>query len=712
MANTNIGSAYVQIIPDTKGFGSKLKDDIGAPLQKQSKESGDEFGGGLSSGILGKLKWGAIFAGAVVAAKQVGTAAAQTIGNAFNNYSNYEQLVGGIDTLFKGASEKVQGFAANAYKTAGMDANAYMENVTAFSASLIQGLGGDTDKAADVANRAMSDMSDNANKMGTSIESITQTYQSLARGNYAMLDNLKLGYGGTKSELQRLIADSSKMTDVQKELGVSVDSSSMSFDNIINAISVMQSHLGITGTTAKEASSTIEGSFTMVKASWQNLLTELGKEDGDVSGKFSEFGDSLATAVSNAAPRILEIIGNLLTQIPQKVPALMAQVFESVRSSMQGTLLGDILNWFSEVGAKIQEFMDAFGIKETIDAIADAFGRLTEGMGAAFGEGAQASISPIAAIIAGIAKAVLTVIQVVIEIANVVKPIIGAIIAVIKGIVTVIITVVKTIISVITGIVTTAINVGKAIGDFAAAIPEFFASIPEKIAGFFSSVFDFITAPFTAAVDFISGIPDQIIGFFKSLPTKIATLFLQIQKNNIKTWLTVINFVKTIPARIVAFFRGIGGKIVSAFGNLRSLIGSKFTGVVNFVKSIPGKILAFFKGIGSKLSGFFGSFKIKLPHFSITPAGWKISDLLKGKIPKLGIQWYAQGGIFDSPSIIGVGEAGREAVVPLDRLPDLLGDDVRGGGIVINLNYNKDEDATQITRDIARQLKLYGYAAG
>ena len=195
---------------------------------------------------------------AVVGAKLVGVGK-----QAFDLYASYEQAVGGVDTLFKGASSTVQKYAAEAYKTAGVDANTYMSQVTSFSASLISSLGGDTAKAAELGNTAMIDMSDNANKMGTSIESIQQTYQSLARGNYAMLDNLKLGYGGTKTEMERLIADANKVRAANGEMAnLSIDS----FADVVTAIHTMQTEMDITGTTSKEAATTIEGSINSMKA--------------------------------------------------------------------------------------------------------------------------------------------------------------------------------------------------------------------------------------------------------------------------------------------------------------------------------------------------------------------------------------------------------------------------------------------------------------
>lgn len=242
-------------------------------------------------------------------ASKIGVASVVSLGTvAVKAFSEYEQLVGGVDTLFKQSSQRVQQYAENAYKTAGMSANDYMANATAFSASLISALGGDTAKAAEYANTAMISMSDNANKMGTDIDSIVATYQSLSRGNMAMLDNLKLGYGGTKAELERLIADAASYTDVQKEMGLTVDASSMSFDNIVNAIAVVQGHLGIAGATAKEASTTIEGSFLSMKAAAKNFMVSLVDDNASVEDSFDTMKETAITFVDNVAPKIMEFL--------------------------------------------------------------------------------------------------------------------------------------------------------------------------------------------------------------------------------------------------------------------------------------------------------------------------------------------------------------------------------------------------------------------
>lgn len=258
---------------------------------------------------------GAALSGLATAATAVGAALAAAIGGGVKAYSNWEQLVGGVDTLFKEASATVQANADKAYMTAGVSANRYMEQVTSFSASLIQSLGGDTQKAAEVADMAIRDMSDNANKMGTDIQTVQETYQSLARGNYAMLDNLKLGYGGTKSEMERLIAKANELKAANGEAGdLAIDS----YADIVEAIHLVQGEMGITGTTAKEASTTIEGSVNSAKAAFSNWVAALGKDGADMAALTDQLVESVATAAGNVVPRIGQIADTFFQTLTER----------------------------------------------------------------------------------------------------------------------------------------------------------------------------------------------------------------------------------------------------------------------------------------------------------------------------------------------------------------------------------------------------------
>lgn len=338
----SVGSAASGVFSGLSGVASSVASRMAGALK-----SGADTAWNAISSMSGKAV-GALKGVATVGLAGVGTAVAALAGvgkSALDAYATYEQAVGGVDTLFKGASGTVQKYAAEAYRTAGVSANEYMTQVTSFSASLISSLGGDTAKAAELGNTAMIDMSDNANKMGTDIETIQQTYQSLARGNYAMLDNLKLGYGGTKSEMERLIQDANKVKQANGEMGdLSIDK----FSDVVQAIHIMQQQMGITGTTAKEAATTIEGSVGMMKAAWQNWLAELGKDNADINGLTKQLVDSVSTVIQNVGPRIAQIITGITAALPQlfsslgsTLPALVMQILPPVLGALGqlGTML-------------------------------------------------------------------------------------------------------------------------------------------------------------------------------------------------------------------------------------------------------------------------------------------------------------------------------------------------------------------------------------
>lgn len=312
-------------------------------LGNETKKAGnatDETSGKFSK--LGEVAKGA----AKVALAAVGATAAAVgalVKQAVESYAEYEQLVGGVDTLFGSASAEVQKKADNAYKTAGMSANEYMETVTGFSASLIQSLGGDTEKAAKYADMAITDMSDNANKMGTDMSLIQNAYQGFAKQNYTMLDNLKLGYGGTKEEMERLLEDASKISGIKYDIS--------SYADIVDAIHVVQTEMGITGTTAKEASTTIQGSISSMKSAWQNLLTGLADENADLDVLVTNMIESVGTVVENVLPKIsvaaegiVSIIQNLIPQIPPLIEQLLPPLLDGALSLIQGlvTILPEI----------------------------------------------------------------------------------------------------------------------------------------------------------------------------------------------------------------------------------------------------------------------------------------------------------------------------------------------------------------------------------
>lgn len=287
--------------------------------------------------------------------------------------ADIEQSIGGVETLFKDSAGAVVMNATQAFETVGVSANEYMEQVTSFSASLLQSLGGDTAQAASYADRAMRDMADNANKFGTDIESIQYTYQGFAKANYTMLDNLKLGYGGTKEEMQRLISDASKMTDVQEQLGITVDGTSMSFANIVDAISVVQAHLGVMGTTSKEASTTIWGSFSQMKASAIDFAASLGQENAAIEVTFNNMYQSAVTFANNVKGALQNVWDNLpLTEYQKTLIATVA-------------VAGPVLSVLGRIGGAIGNITEGFGgLLKHIGSLASGFGGLISSAGGLF----------------------------------------------------------------------------------------------------------------------------------------------------------------------------------------------------------------------------------------------------------------------------------------------------------------------------------------
>lgn len=314
-----LGKAYVQIVPSARG----ISDGIAKAVVPESAKAGHTAGVSLGSKL-------AKAASAAIAAAGIGKAIAASISEG----GKLQQSIGGVETLFKSSAGTVKKYAQEAYRTTGVSANTYMENVTSFAASLVSSLGGNTKKAAKLANTAMTDMGDNANKMGTDMDLITQTYQSLARGNYAMLDNLKLGYGGTKSEMERLMRDAEKLTGEHYTVG--------DFADTVKAIHAVQEHLGITGTTAKEAATTLEGSFNSMKASFQDVLGNLSDGELDITPSLN----ALATTTSNFLfNNFLPMVGRVFKNLPGAIGTFIQAAAPNVKKGIQGL--------FSNLGIKI-----------------------------------------------------------------------------------------------------------------------------------------------------------------------------------------------------------------------------------------------------------------------------------------------------------------------------------------------------------------------
>lgn len=379
-----VAQAYIQIMPSTKNFGSTLKGDINPEVNKTGKSAGSSFSSGFKK-ALGITT--AVVAAAAAATGKLTMAAIEAFGE-------YEQLTGGVEKLF-GAfdAETVISNASEAFKTAGMSANEYLETVTNFSASLIGSLEGDTQAAVDYADMAIKDMSDNANVFGTDMASIQNAYQGFAKQNYTMLDNLKLGYGGTKSEMERLIADANRVKVANGEMAdLSIDS----FADIVEAIHIMQGEMNISGTTAAEASTTIQGSINSMKAAWENLLIGLAAGDQNIGtlmsnlfetifGVEDETGNRVGGVVNNILPRVSAVLSALSTEVRTYLPQIMAyipQILEEVlpdliqnATALVTAFVGELPNIINVVVQQLPLLLSSIG-----DALIQGFNSLTENL--------------------------------------------------------------------------------------------------------------------------------------------------------------------------------------------------------------------------------------------------------------------------------------------------------------------------------------------
>lgn len=315
---TDLGKAYIQIMPSAKG----IKGSIEKELNGEAGNAGSSAGNLITSKIKGAITLAGIGA---------------ALGAALNEGGKLQQSLGGVETLFKNSADTVKQYASQAFQSAGVSANEYMENVTSFSASLINSLGGDTAAAAELANTAMIDMSDNANKMGTDMELIQQTYQSLARGNYEMLDNLKLGYGGTKTEMERLMKDAEKLTGEHYTVG--------DFADTVKAIHVVQESMGITGTTAKEAATTLQGSFSSMVAAAKDFVGNLAL-GMDISGPLTNLATTASTFLFG---NLLPLLGNILAALPEAIITAVQVAGPLLITNLQ-TLITSIVNYFTVNG--------------------------------------------------------------------------------------------------------------------------------------------------------------------------------------------------------------------------------------------------------------------------------------------------------------------------------------------------------------------------
>ena len=388
MAET-VGEVRIGLVFD----GEKLKAST-AQAEKEVEKAGSSIAS--KARTVGKFAAGAFIAAAGAAT----TAVIGVTKKAFDAYGEFEQLAGGAETLFKDSSDIVLANAQNAFKTAQMSANSYLDTVTSFSASLLQSLGGDTKKAAEVADSAIIDMADNANKMGTSIESIQNAYQGFAKGNFTMLDNLKLGYGGTRGEMERLLKDAEKISGIKYDIS--------SFADMTRAIHVVQKEMGILGTSAKEGSKTVQGSIATMKGAWQNFLTALGDPKGDVDKAMNDLMSSFEAVLDNAIPLLGRILQKIVQALPKIIDAIVKELPNLIKLLLPALIKAAVqiaiqlvLHLPEIVMAVIEGLVQTFS--DLLGPVGETIGQFFNGVWEAMQIGAQAAWEGICNIFKGIA---------------------------------------------------------------------------------------------------------------------------------------------------------------------------------------------------------------------------------------------------------------------------------------------------------------------
>lgn len=598
----SLAQAYVQIIPTTKGIKGNLQKELDNAGGTAGKSAGGRFAGSFKN---------------IVGAAAIGTAVAAGITKSIKEGAALEQSMGGIETLFKSASNTVIKNADNAFKTAGISANSYMEQATSFSASLLQSLDGDTRKAAKYADMAIIDMSDNANKMGTNIEDIQNAYQGFAKQNYTMLDNLKLGYGGTKIEMERLLADASKIS------GQKYDISNLS--EVYEAIHVIQGDLDITGTSAKEAATTLSGSFSAMKAAADNFLGNLalGRNIG------SSMQGMASTASTFLFDNLVPAIGRILTSLPTAIGTFIKkgvpQFLTAGKEMMDGIAKG-----FGNSGDLIKKALsgmtDLSGmIGKAAPGLVDTGMKLLQNLAQGIADGLPAFIKSIPEIISNFANA---------AIKNGPKLIRGGLL------------IIKTL----------AVGIIKAIPVLIKTLPQMFKACLAmwKSLNWVNLGKQALTAIRNGISNGIGALASIVKGKFNAVKTAIIQPITAARA-------ILSNIVGAIKSRLS--FSGLSASVSKTFSAIKSKITAPISSALSTIRSVISKIKKIFPlRLGKIFSG------IKLPHFSISGGKipWGIGG--KGKKPSISVEWYKKGGIFNDPSVIGVGEAGSEAVVPLGTL--------------------------------------------
>lgn len=665
---------YAKITLDTSGY-----------------ENGLDNASGKASGFADKLKSGLATAAKVGAAAltAAATGMAALTKASIDQYAEYEQLVGGVDTLFKTASDKVQEYAANAYKTAGMSANEYMDTVTSFSASLLQSLGGDTEKAAQKADQAITDMADNANKMGTGMEMIQNAYQGFAKQNYTMLDNLKLGYGGTKEEMERLLADAEKLSGQKFDIS--------SYSDIVDAIHVVQTEMGITGTTAKEAASTIQGSVSAAKSAWSNLITGIAADNADLDTLIGNFVSSVETAAGNIIPRVSVMLGGISQLVTSASTTIIPMVITTITDNLPALLQAAV----ALVGALGQGIIDS--LPAITQAAIDILFFLANGL-----------IENLPTLIDGIVQVTLTIVQMltspdfltqlietaILLIMTLAQGLIDAIPQLIAAVPMIIGNLLAAIIVELPNIIQMGIDLLFALIDgIIKCIPELVAAVPTLIIAFVNGIVNNLDKIILAAPQIIVSLITGIIGAIPELIAAVPRVIAAIAD-------TIRNYDWGGIGRNIV--QGLKDGIAGMWDNIKDWFNEKVNSLVGGVKRIlgihsPSKVFAgiggfMAEGLGEGFSDEFAAVKNDIEGSMNFDAGTITADA--------NISRNYTSGSYGAASTSGGGDSGRIVMLLEQYLPMLANMKVimDSGQVIGLLATGMDEELAKINARKARAV--------
>lgn len=636
---TELGQAYVQIMPSAKGISGSITKQLSGEADAAGTSTGNLIGGKLVGAI-----------GGVIAAAKIGEMVTKGISASLSEGAALQQSLGGIETLFKGSAEKVKQYANDAYKTAGLSANSYMENVTSFSASLLQSMGGNTEKAADVANMAMVDMSDNANKMGTNIGDIQNAYQGFAKQNYTMLDNLKLGYGGTKTEMERLLTDATKLS------GVKYDLSSLS--DVYSAIHVIQEELDITGTTSKEAAETFSGSFDSMKSALSNVLGNLSL-GSDITPSLQALAQTTSTFLFG---NFLPMVGNIFKGLPVVFSTLfkeagpmflkggidlLRQLGIGIEGGAASTLMSSIQSAIEPI---IGVFKTVFGqlpslFQTVVSTIAPIIGKIASAFASLDFSGIQAFMSAVlpaiqnafTTMMAIVSPAIDMVIESFVKMWNAAQPLISVLASALMPVLQVL-----------------GAFLGGVFKGILMGISATFDALTGAI-GFLTPVITWLVNVFNACVPALTTVAEWIgtvIGYFANLGSAGGSLSTIISSawSNIKNAVSVAGgLISGAISGIRVVFSGMGsagstlGSVMSSvWGAIRSVIsaaGNIIKSVLSTVGSAFSSMGSIFSSVGSKITGIIESVKgviNGLANIDISGAG---SAIMNGFLGGLQSAW-------------------------------------------------------------------------